>query len=852
MSPAAAKIDFDVEVDPDSTQWYGTLRIKNLRQNGHDKVTIQRFLGVVFKSPKVTAAIQVNPENLHEWGRYKGQDMFTESIEAGEIYVMAKLNFAGPYTLEAVEGFSWGINGDLTGDPERWKKSFEVYADCLPSGTIGVECAAAPESHLTGVQQVLRLQTESSAIVLRVPPGKTTLCKVPAIKYRVVPDELVNPLETVVAEANAWPNQLVVPEDETVSTTVTYGQVVHYLAVDVKVNRIQAVSTEEFYIKVTDATGKTLGDTFSTSGHTAKLRRLPWSAKVDVSIGVVVNNVRYIATKKEVVPQDDFVDVSIAEADIQEEQVPGPTVHLNVEVKGGSGLDRAMAVHLLKTTAHAENTVYKGSVRTKPGSTSFPLVAPGTYTVQVVGFVNKWVVYAVFTDPTLEVKPDGTSKLSLRLRAGANLKVRGFPGFLSFGGITDLVDRTGQDFINARAASLFKYAGIDGGGDPDKHLPDDPATTITIEVAQNVQKNLGEPVLPIMISYTCNLSGGNTINQLQDESAHEHSLSNLILSLQLTKQHGKPPVPAGYVINPDFLGECQANDLCAGHVMPVKEPLKKALKYRGLSDDIPETIDDSLGGYVLAVNWLVRTVAPEVTFGWQVNLWGGGEGSAWMYGEQSPAVPAKQTADYVNRLNVFNAHYQPDFLAVDRYEADDFTERGYGKEYCYGPYEWRRFFDFCAALSLDLKVPVVPWQIPASRIPLVTDDVDDLEKEHWGTGGSYILGDADVGSEIANINRKILDIEFSPLPSVTTVRDLFKRGEPFDLTQPAYMDLPLRGIPGVLLGGGQTTGIVDTIGMTGPWTQKKLKEYRPHALSLENSIDDPKANGPKNDVGTEE
>lgn len=146
--------------------------------------------------------------------------------------------------------------GNLTGDPERWKKSFEVYADCLPSGTISVECAAAPESHLTGVQQVLRLQTESSAIVLRVPPGKTTLCKVPAIKYRVVPDELVNPLETVVAEA-----------------------------------------------------------------------------------------------------------------DIKEEQVPGPTVHLNVEVKGGSGLDRAMAVRLLKTTAHAENTVYKGSVRTKPGST---------------------------------------------------------------------------------------------------------------------------------------------------------------------------------------------------------------------------------------------------------------------------------------------------------------------------------------------------------------------------------------------------------------------------------------------------------------------------------------------------
>lgn len=91
-------------------------------------------------------------------------------------------------------------------------------------------------------------------------------------------------------------------------------------------------------------------------------------------------------------------------------------------------------------------------------------MAPGTYTVQAVGLVNKWVVYAVITEPTLEVKPDGTSKLSLGLQAGANLKVRDFPGFLSFGGITDLVDPTGQDFINARAASLFKYAGNDGRG----------------------------------------------------------------------------------------------------------------------------------------------------------------------------------------------------------------------------------------------------------------------------------------------------------------------------------------------------------------------------------------------------
>ncbi|KAH0594094.1 hypothetical protein MHUMG1_07933 [Metarhizium humberi] len=478
----------------------------------------------------------------------------------------------------------------------------------------------------------------------------------------------------------------------------------------------------------------------------------------------------------------------------------------------------------------------------------------GEYTVRAIGFVGKWVIHSAETEPTLEVSPAGTSRLRLVTQSGANLKVRGFPGFLSFGGITDLSDPTGKDFINARATSLFRYAGPRGNGNPTDPLSDDTATTGAIQLAQTVWGNLHEPVLPIMISYKCNLPGSNEISRLQDKSAHENSLGNLILSLNLAKQH-KPSMPVGYIVNPDFISKCQKHQLGAGHAMPVKEPLKKALKHRGRSDAIPQTITDTLGGYVLAVNWLVHTVASEVsvsevTFRWQLNLWGGGS-STWIYRKESPAVHAKQTTDYIQNLVVFNSNHRPDFLAIDRFEADDFTTRGYSKGYCYGPYEGRRFFDFCAALILDLKVPVVPWQIPASRIPLVTDHVEDLEKEHWGMGGSYILGDAGVGSEIANINPKILDIEPSPLTGAKTVRDIFKRGEPFDLTQPAYLDFPLRGIPGLLLGGGQTTGIVSTIGMMGPWTQKKLKEYRPHAWSLENSID-PRYNGPENGGDMEE
>ena len=60
--------------------------------------------------------------------------------------------------------------------------------------------------------------------------------------------------------------------------------------------------------------------------------------------------------------------------------------------------------------------------------------------------------------------------------------------------------------------------------------------------------------------------------------------------------------------------------------MPVRIPLQDALDYRKVQADIPDRIEDTLRGYALAVNWLVRTTSSTVpftvTFGWQVNLWG--------------------------------------------------------------------------------------------------------------------------------------------------------------------------------------------------------------------------------------
>jgi hypothetical protein len=56
--------------------------------------------------------------------------------------------------------------------------------------------------------------------------------------------------------------------------------------------------------------------------------------------------------------------------------------------------------------------------------------------------------------------------------------------------------------------------------------------------------------------------------------------------------------------------------------IPVVLSLGKALQHRGISQaKIPDNIEDTIQGYVLAVSWVIRTVAPAVGFGWSVDLW---------------------------------------------------------------------------------------------------------------------------------------------------------------------------------------------------------------------------------------
>ncbi|KAI8954882.1 putative hydroxymethyltransferase [Xylaria longipes] len=829
-----SKIVSKTIVGSSPSQYYGTLVTSGIRHKDGSGLTVQKALYVKFLAPPNTN-IQLNVL-LNPWQQVTNT-IGSESVNKKSVEVTAEILIPGPYTFNTSDILTWGIGGDLRGDASLYTCSFELYADELPSGTVAIQVPCVPNSALSGSKQTITLTKGGITSPYPATPGQKTTFKVPSGQYTVKADELVSANETVVATASVSPTSIEVKVGKTTTLAVTYGPVQKYSALDVTVGQLSPpLAGEEIHVQVAMAGGeRTVFN--SANNHTTSLRRLPTSGTATVDSEFTVNNTKYTSSQL-VCLSNTLIKVAIESNKIKSTPVdPSKFVVLPIVVTNDTGLaGKSIALRLVSTDLAA--FVYAEEVSIASGTTKLSVpVAPGKYTVRASGFIMEGTVYATQLADEIGVAANGSSKLHLNITQGPHLLVRGFTNYLSFGALSDLVDLQGTDLKAAKVTSVFKYAGNDGAGDAGVYLADDPATTKTVQLAARVSQNLGgQPVLPVMVSYTVNLSLGDTERRLHNAEGLEHSFGNLILSLQLAHKASVNTISAGFIVNPDFLGENQKDGRGPAYVMPVINPLRAALAHREVTNvTIPATVTNTLAGYVQAVNWLIHTVAPEATFGWQVNLWGVGS-STWIYKAKAispsayaaaPVVNAKATADYLKSLGVYGGAYAPDFLAIDRYEADDFTQRAYANSYCYGPNEWRRFYEFVRTVAFELKTPVMPWQIPASRIPHASEPVTtaSLERDHWGTGGTYIFGDPAIGSNVHNIHPAVLAIKPSGLVKQDNVESLFRSSEPFDLSCPTYHDFPLYGIFAVLLGGGQTTGAVTTIGTTGKWTQEKVSKY---------------------------
>ena len=826
------KIEYDAIVGPNANEYYGTIIVSNLYYEDGSAITVNQFLAFHFHSPASVDGTAIEPA-FSSWvtGDISAQ---TSEIGGGVFDVNASIAVTQSYTMQRSDTITIGVNGDLLTDPNTWLDSFTFAADETPaiSGTVSVTCAPAPDPALAGVAPVLTFAQGDVIDTMSVCYGTTCSMAIEQGSYTVTGESVSTSDETVIAPLVIKPTAIGIEAGETTGIGVTFGPVEYYSALDISIGALTGLSTETLNVTLTDsATGATLAMFNCTTNSVTSLRKLPLSGYALVSIqNIALNDVDYSFNVPRFALKNALQTVVVDNSMVSAKNVDtSGYVTVAINVTAAQSVDRTTDLRLIGGTMSYVQTVSATSQQ----SAFSAKVQPGEYTVATSDLLSAGIVYVVEAPPRLTVARGASAELDVTITASANLNVRGFPAYLCFGGCADLTPSNLADFVAARTTSVFDYAGPDGAGDSSVYLTDDVQTRTTIELARNVETQLGnvQPVLPVMISYTCNLSLGDTPGILANADAHAHSFANYILALNIATDaiDNTHPVPAGFIVNPDFLGACEQADFGPAYAMPVRVPLQQALEHWSITAVIPAAITENIAGYVLAVNWLTRMVAPSVTFGWQINLWGVGY-SEWIYQDDvDPAQMARQTADYVASLGVYSGPYAPDFLAIDRYEADDFTQRAYANGYCYGPREWNRYFDFCKSVSRALKLPVMPWQMPASRIPTTTDLVaTDFDSQHWGTGGSCLLGDPAIGSDYHHVNPKILALQFPEAFQQymgATAEDMFIRSEPFDISNPLYGDFPLRGIFSVLLGGGATTGMVSAIGNPESWTRGKLNAY---------------------------
>jgi hypothetical protein len=833
------KILYDATVSAGANVYYGTMIVSNLRYEDGSTVNVSEYLAMTFDSPASVADTDINASFM-SWVAVTA-DVTSNQIDTGSYLVSAHLAYAQPHTMEPGDQFTIGVNGDLTKDADAYLNSFVIAADRSPdvNGTVSIKCAESPDAALIDIAPTVTFTIGSQATPVALSYGETTNATLAQGDYSIRGDTVSTADLTVIAPLVIAPTQITVRSGATVPASVSFGALQRYAALDISIGALSGLTGETFAVSVIDtACGQTLASFTSGVNVMTSLRKLAPSGTAQIRIqAIALNNVAYSFKVPDVVLANALQSVLIGDSMVKAAAIDTTGfADLLIDVSPGVDLQRQVTLRLAGAGMN-----YTQVLSVADGDTVMSVpVKPDTYAVSVGSFVSAGVVYVVDTPDTIVVTGSGPAILDMAVAESANLNVPGFPSFLSFGGCADLTPGNVADFAAARASSIFNYAGVDGAGDAATYLTDDQSTRQTIQLARDVEAQLGDGqrVLPVMISYTCNLSLGDTVHMLADADQHAHSFANFILSLNIANSviDAEHPVPMGYVVNPDFLGSCQQGGFGPDYGMPVRAPLRTALDHWSIEATIPADITEDVSGYVAAVNWLTRTVAPKVVFGWQVNLWGVGY-SEWIYEDSDTAAFAQQTADYVKSVAAYDGPHAPDFLAVDRYEADDFEQRAYVNGYCYGPREWQRFFDFCTTISRALKLPVMPWQIPASRTPVTTDQVNrDFEGQHWGTGGSYLLGDAAVGSDYHHVHPNILALQFPPVFQAdmgASAEDMFIRSVPFDISSPAYSDFPVRGFFTLLLGGGSTTGIISAVGNPEPWVRNKLNAYMDNPIRFD-------------------
>lgn len=491
-------------------------------------------------------------------------------------------------------------------------------------------------------------------------------------------------------------------------------------------------------------------------------------------------------------------------------------------------------------------------------NTSVGLVKPGSYTIEAKNFIFGGIRYKFVEQGPITIS-NNSHQITVEFKEGFDLKVPGWPTHLAHGGITFNSEAELHQYEQIAVECIFKYAGINGGGDRGVILdPDTIPTHTTITHARSIEasQNHIRSVMPAMVFYTAELSGGVNDDDLRDDDNLRIHYINLIneLIVAMSYKEEQHPVPCTYIMNPDFLGMIQQNRDISPVIQALFDPnsihvnaqLSAAMSYvlsnnpsitSGQQQKLgnqPPLFADDIFGYIQSINWVMRAFGPDIVFGWQFNVWQDAT-AYWAYEnpDQTTAI-ANSIADFIDEMQAYKGNYVPDFIVFDKYERDDFGPDAIGA-YAWGARSWKRYLKFVDIISDRVKSPAMLWQIPGCHMPNKQEGPSLVTNGHSGSGGSFFMGDVTIGSNLNNIDPSLINLQVSnPYYYANTVGGILAQDNFYDWSQQELEAATQSNAFSILWGGGRTTGLVIGIepGTDPEWLTTRVDAYYNNPIEL--------------------
>lgn len=308
----------------------------------------------------------------------------------------------------------------------------------------------------------------------------------------------------------------------------------------------------------------------------------------------------------------------------------------------------------------------------------------------------------------------------------------------------------------------------------------------------------------------------------------------------------------GFILEPDFLGYLmQIGRVPADQVLARTDAVYSS---GVLSRAVDPAFADNVQGLVQAINYTISKLAPNVTFGWQFNLWASPgittsipnnglmhltDSMGWGAGRAAIASEAREIALYYMNAGILS--HGADFVSIDKYGLDAVGYESFAANdparstWFWNIDHWNNYLLFCQTLHETTGLPVTLWQIPVGHVndSLAMNPYSESGRftplanttaRYEDSAGTYFLGDRFTAS---GARWDYFSTNVGGDPGVSTSGSTIT-------WSPHLSDAVAAGITAILFGAGVgiSTDGVGSPPTDGYWWITKVQEYYLDPASL--------------------